>query len=239
MKLILILALLPFLLPPQEPDPLPIDFKKVDRTIAKPPPVSGEARYGIFLFGPNGEKRSFAILDKSRADAGDYDVLWFDLDADGDLAEEGERFASANGKFSLGDFTDPGSGARHRGFELAWTKEYVHFKMIWRGEKPTAGGYGPENGTYASFESTPQKAPIYVPGWDRPFEFEHWMSGTFKRGEETDFKVFVGNRGDRTGTFCSVDDRFLPATANPVATLIYTDAEGRERRTSWTLKKRC
>ena len=221
--------------------PKPIDFAALDRTVKKAPPLSAEARYGLFLFGKNGEKRVFAILDRSK-DAGGkrYDVLWLDRDADGDLTEDGERFtADGKGVFAIGDFLDPGTGRKHTEFTLTWTEASVRFRMLWRGEKVTFGGYGPERSTYAQFAATPAEAPVYVPGWDRPFGFEHWMSGTLQRGGSTDFKVFVGNRGDRTGAFSAVDDKFLPANDSPIATLLWTDADGKAQRTRFELPQRC
>jgi hypothetical protein len=101
------------------------------------------------------------------------------------------------------------------------------------------GGYGPTRETYQDFAASPAKAPVFVPGYDRPFEFEHWMSGTFQRGQVTDFKVFVGNRGDRTGAFSCVDQKFLPAGAHLLATLLYRDVEGKRRRHQARLTGRC
>ena len=78
-----------------------------------------------------------------------------------------------------------------------------------------------------------------MPGYDRPFEFEHWMSGTLRRGGETSFKVFVGNRGDRTGTFSCVDDKFLGSGEHLLATIIYCNRAGEERRAQFSLPDRC
>ena len=241
LSLILVAHLAAQKAPADAPAAKPIDFAALDRTVKKAPPLSAEARYGLFLFGRNAEKRVFAILDRSK-DAGDkrYDVLFFDRDADGDLTEDGERFvANTKGVFTIGDFTDPGTGSKHTEFTLTWTEASVRFRMLWRGDKVTFGGYGPERATYAQFAPTPAAAPVYVPGFDRPFEFEHWMSGTLTRGASTDFKVFVGNRGDRPGTFSAVDDEFLPAGDSPTATLLWTDAHGKAQRTPFELAQRC
>ena len=223
--------------------PRPIDFAALDRSIGKAPKLTADACYGLFLFGTNGEKRVFAILDSSDATASprQYDVLYLDRNANGDLTEDGETFRAGAkaGVFEIGDFTDPGTGAVHKEFTITWTEASVRFRMLWRGSKVTFGGYGPTRDTYAKFAATAAKAPVFVPGWDRPFEFEHWMSGTLTRGESTDFKVFVGNRGDRPGTFSAVDDKFLPAGAAPVATLVWRDAEGKEQRTKLELPERC
>jgi hypothetical protein len=67
------------------------------------------------------------------------------------------------------------------------------------------------------------------------------MSGTLKREEQNDFKVFVGSPGDRPGTFSCVDDTFLPRDGNHyvVATLLYKDRHGQPREARYDLKQRC
>lgn len=241
--------------PTMAADSKPIDFAAVPRTIAKAPPVSSAARYGLFLFGANGEKRVWAILDRSAAmgDGPGFDVLYLDRDADGDLTEAGEtvtrKVAAANktpvaveaadSVFAIGDFVDPATGAKHTGFTITWTEASVRFKLQWRGEKPSFGSYGPTRETYAQFAAVPAKAPIFVPGYDRPFQFEHWMSGELQRGQSNEFKVFVGNVGDRRGAFTTVDDKFLPAGEAPTATLLWTDADGKPQQTKWELTERC
>jgi hypothetical protein len=221
--------------------PQPIDFAAVDRTVAKTPKLTSHALYGLFLFGKDGEKRVWAILDSSSdADPTRYDVLYLDRNADGDLTADGETIRAGNkGVFAIGDFKDPGTGAVHKNFTITWTEESVRFRMLWRGTKVTFGGYGPTRDTYAKFAPTAAKAPVFVPGWDRPLQFEHRMSGTLPPGEDTEFKVFVGNRGDRRGAFSAVDDKFLPDGVAPDATLIWTDQDGKERRTKFTLPERC
>lgn len=238
-------------------DAKPIDFAKVPRTIAKAPAVSDAARYGLFLFGSNGEKRVWAILDRSAAmgTTPGFDVLHLDRDADGDLTEEGETVArkvapanqdkagapadAASSVFEIGDFVDPATGQKHTGFKITWTEASVRFHLQWRGDRPSFGSYGPTRETYAQFAATPAKAPIFVPGYDRPFQFEQWMSGELRRGDSTDFKVFVGNVGDRRGAFTTVDDKFLPPGEAPVATLLWTDADGRPQQTRFALPERC
>jgi hypothetical protein len=228
------------------PPAVPIDFAKVDRTVGKTPSLTTHARYGLFLFGTNGERRVWAILDRAADAAGArFDVLYLDRDADGDLTEPGETIRAAAGedggavKFAVGDFADPATGARHTDFTITWAEASVRFRMQWRGEKVTFGGYGPSRDTYAKFASEPATAPVYVPGHDRPLQFEHWMSGELTRGGSTDFKVFVGNSGDRRGAFSAVDDEFLPAGEAPLAALLWTDRDGKPRETPFRLPERC
>ena len=65
------------------------------------------------------------------------------------------------------------------------------------------------------------------------------MSGAMQRGVDNDFKVFVGNRGDRRGNFSCVDQKFLPADEHVQATLIYRDRDGHEQRYLAKLRERC
>jgi hypothetical protein len=225
--------------------PSPIDFAKVDRTPPRLPPVSVAARYGIYLFGLNGQTRIFAVLDKEKAE-GPYDVLYFDLDGNGDLTAPGERFAGKPDEkgercvFTIGDYRPPHGDAVHKDFRITWTADSgVRFSMLWRGEKRSFGDYGPTRESYAGFGDSLQSAPVFVPGWDRPFQFERWIDEPLQRGGDTDFKVFVGNRGDRTGTFTAVDDKFLPAGEYALATLIYEDQSGKQRTQTFELRQRC
>jgi hypothetical protein len=60
-----------------------------------------------------------------------------------------------------------------------------------------------------------------------------------RRGQDTEFKVFVGNRGDRTGAFAAVDDKFLPEGEYAIATLHYTDSAGQPAHAQFDLRERC
>jgi len=228
--------------------PQPIDFGAVDRTPPKAPALNAaQPLYGMFLFGIHGQTRVWAILDRSAASAKAYDVLYLDRNADGDLTQAGERFAGTSRKgfagsearFDIGAFKDPATGALHTNFEVTWRAASVSFRMRWRGDKITMGAYGPQRETYVQFSKTAADAPIFVPGYDRPFEFEHWMSGTLARTGTTDFKVFVGNRGSRRGAFTCVDDKFLPSGEYVLATLLYETTDGKRARYQAKLTERC
>ncbi len=229
-----------------------IDFAKVPREVPKTPTlIADQPLYGIFLFGQRGEKVVWAILDKSAKDAPVFDVLYLDLNADGDLTRAEERFRGTKPpenpgeppqcRFEIGRFVEPGTQRAHTEFVVTWRPTRVSYQMKWLGGQLTLGCYGTEPDTYGNFSSSPSTAPIFVPGHDQPFRFQHWMSGTLKRDEANDFKVFVGNMGDRPGTFSCVDDTFLPRDGNHyvVATLIYKDRQGQQREARYDLKQRC
>jgi len=233
------LLLLPFVFA----DPEPIDFTSVPERPREEAAYLGSPRYGMFLFGAEGRHAMWAVLDQRDPEGEVYDVLHLDLDADGVLGEEGERFEGvAEGKgrtFTIGDLRQPGSEAVHTDFEVTWTPDSVRWRMHWRGGPITWGGYGPKRETYAGFSEDPAEATVYVPGFDRPLEFEHWMSDELVAGESKDFKVFVGARGSVRGAFSCGDDEFLPEGEYLLATLIYRDLDGKTQRFQAKLRERC
>jgi hypothetical protein len=226
------------------------EFDKFRREVPKLPSlVSSKPLYGILLFGTVTERCMWAVFDKSAQDSPVYDVLYLDLDADGDLRQDGERFRGRttvadtkmdnNAVFEVGRVKDPATGREHTEFTITWRPNRVSCRMKWLGDKMTQGMYGPSLEEYANFSTSPHSAPVLIPGHDRPFQFEHWMSGTLKRSEENDFKVFMGNIGSGRGTFCAVNDKFLPPDDYVVATLVYSDKSGAEKQARFELKKRC
>ena len=230
----------------------PIDFSAVPRTIGKLPECKTDhPLYGLFLFGPKGETRVWAVLDKSRPDAPAFDVLHLDVNANGDLTDEGERFTGKvtgvgeqlQTTFTIGRFVQPGTPPEaprvHTDFSIEWTATRISYRMHWNGGPITMGCYGPDASSYGSFTTDPKTAPILVPGHDLPFQFETWLSGDLARGPFNMFKVFVGNRGSTTGAFSCVDDKFLKPDEFVVATLIYKDLTGKEQSKRYELRERC
>lgn len=235
----------------QEPsEPTPIAFHTVDRSTPELPASDAARTFGLYLFGPKGEHRVWAVLEAPDKDQPPT-TLWFDRDGNGALTDD-ERIAGkaadkprTNGEappvlFKVGEFTTPGSDHPHRDVSITWTPKIgTRFRMLWRGDKVSFGGYGPTLDTYAAFTGDPKNAPIFVPGYDRPFQFERWQTDALVRGQDTDFKVFLGNQGDRTGAFAAVDDEFLPAGEFVIATLHYQTRGGEAATQRFELRERC
>ena len=57
--------------PTDDHDYTAVDYAKLDRTIRKQPVFTSEPLYALFLFGPEGEAKMWAALDKS-----DAKLLW-------------------------------------------------------------------------------------------------------------------------------------------------------------------
>jgi hypothetical protein len=226
------------------------DFSQFKREIPKLPALmASQPLYGVFVFGAEREKYVWAILEKSSDKSSAFDVLLIDLNADGDLTQSTERFAGKVGNpeskaaiqcvFQIGRFADPALGRPHTDFTITWRPHRVSYRMNWLGGKPTIGTFGPEPDQYGNFSTSVQEVPLIVPGHERPFQFEHWMSGKLMRGADNDFKVFLGNKGSGLGMFSSVDDKFLPPGDYVIAKLIYKDQFGKEQQSHFDLKSRC
>jgi hypothetical protein len=219
------------------------DLTRVDRAIKKEPAyVAKNPLYGLALFGRKAEKRVWLVLDRSKPDAPTYDVLHIDRNADGDLTGPGERIKAAGGLFKLGEFTDPATGAKHSEFtvRVSGTEPTVMLSLRWRGKVKFGGGYpeDPEAG-YLRFAARPKDAPVVWVHGDAPFRFQRWYGGKLSIGGSDDFKVFLGQPGRGPSTFAAAQVHFLPAGEFVLATLVYRDAMGKEKRLVCELKERC
>ncbi|HEV3022043.1 MAG TPA: hypothetical protein VGX76_06235 [Pirellulales bacterium] len=224
------------------------DLSKIERRIKKEPHYqSKEPLYGLYVFGPEAKTHIWAVLDKSVDDADQYDVLYFDRDADGDLTEPGERIdgtvQQVSVTFDIGDLKDPHSDDVHTGLSLsrrARDDRSVFLQMQWQGKEPVMGGYAPQSGPYAKFAASAAKAPILwfdASGW---FSFQTWgWNREVAIGSSADMRVFLGHRGVGDNTFCAVSQTFLPDHMPVLAKLIYTDTEGQERSAAAEFHERC
>jgi hypothetical protein len=219
------------------------DLARVDRTIRKEPAYVARAPlYGLALFGPKAEKRVWLVLDKSKPGAPSYDVLHIDSNADGDLTGPGKRIKARGGELVVGDFTDPASGAKHTDFtvRVSGPEPTVMLSLRWRGKVKFGGGYpeDPEAG-YMRFAARPKDAPVVWLRGDAPFRFQRWYGGKLPIGGSEDFKVFLGQSGRGPSTFAAAQEHFLPPGEFVLATLVYRDAMGKEKRLVCELKERC
>jgi hypothetical protein len=101
------------------------------------------------------------------------------------------------------------------------------------------GGYAPDAGPYTQFATTPAAAPVLWPAADGPFSFQFWILRPLTIGAAEDIRVFLGHQGHGRNTFCAVPDTFLPKSVPVLATLVYKDKTGKERRAPSELRERC
>jgi hypothetical protein len=226
-----------------------VDLSKIPRSINKEPAYKAkDPKYALAVFGPEAKTRVWLVLDKSKPDAKNYDVLYADLNANGDLTEANERFAPDDGDaaesklFKLPDFVDPLTKEKHTDVTLHATesRSINILSLRWNGKHKLGGGYpvDPDKG-YMSFGPTPQEAPILWFNGGGPFRFQRWINAKSRIGEETDIRLFLGTPGLGRNTFCAFQEHVLPAEEGVSATLIYQDKNGKEQRAICELKERC
>jgi hypothetical protein len=220
------------------------DLAKVECSLRKEPAYACKAPlYGLAAFGPKAEKAIWLVLDKSKPEGARYDVLFIDLNGDGDLTGPGERLtAGPEGGFRLPEFTDPATGVKHGEFTVRTVGDgpTVMLAVHWRGKFRFGGGYpeDPETG-YMKFAPRPADAPVLWVHGDGPFRFQRWYGGKLPVGGSEDFKVFLGQPGRGPNSFCAAQEHILPAGEWVRATLLYKDGMGKEQRLVCELRERC
>ncbi|MEX0679644.1 MAG: hypothetical protein WD063_21420 [Pirellulales bacterium] len=217
------------------------ELKRIDRTIGKLPQLH-EPLYALAILGAKKETRMWLVVDKSSPQSTQHDVLFIDLDGDGDLTAENERVShqDAEGHFKIPVLVDPKSGVEHTDFSLRLSPGSHMLSVRWRGGHKIGGGYpvDPKDG-YMQFGKSPQEAPIVWLNGDGPFRFQPWYNDTLAIGGETDVKLFLGQEGVGANAFCAFQEHVLPEDEFVVAILIYTDKDGKQREATSNLDLRC
>src|SRR5262245_6155833 len=154
-----------------------LDCRKVERRLRKEPKYTAEPRYALFVLDLAGAFRVWMVADKSRADAPYYDVLYVDLDGDGDLTAPGERFV---GKYDeslapagmamtirVGDLHVPGTALVHTKLLVSTSpkggRTGFWFRMYWNGEHEMSGGYAPVGISTTTWAASAAAAPVFRP----------------------------------------------------------------------------
>ncbi len=219
-------------------------LSSIDRTIAKLPQLN-EPLFALAVLGAQQETRMWLVLDKSSPGATDYDVLFADLDGNGDLTAADERVTvrAAEGRFTIPLLVDPNSGAEHTDFSLRLSgglKPKHMLSLRWRGQHKLGGGYpvDPDDG-YMRFADSPEAAPVVWFNGDGPMRFQPWYDTELAIGGETTVKVFLGQEGVGASTFCAFQEYVLADGELVNATLIYTDTQGKQREATSHLDLRC
>lgn len=242
--LVVVLSLLAFQEPALKSPGL--DFSKVDRTIKKQPAYVDKPQYALLLLGPEGKTRIWMALDKSKAGAGDHDVLYIDRDGDGELGEAGEQVsgvADNHGRtvMSAGKVEFPDAKFLLEDIQVySYVKEsmtFVSFKL--NGSVKVYSAYGPGS-AYLRFGESPEKAPIlHVDPWGT-LAFFHAGPTEMKVGQQITVMLYVGTQGWGPASFTAVDERFLDLEKDKlIVTLIAKDRQGNEIRKKTQLKDHC
>lgn len=254
---LLVCAGLP-LLAQQAPKPSPyveVDYAKVERTIAKEPAYVAVPRYALFVLDPAGTFRTWAVVDRSAPDARFYDVLYFDLDGDGDLTESGERFtgvhrpdgapAGIEMTFKIPEIRVPGSNLVHTKFWLSTApkkdRSGFWFQMYWGGKTEMSGGYGRTGSNTTAWGTSVAAAPIFRPCPDGVLTFATWSElPELRPGGEGHLNVIVGNPGSGPDTLAVVDENFLDLKRDELlVTVVAQDRDGKPVQATSRIQEHC
>lgn len=226
-----------------------LDYTKVERKLTKQPAFVAEPRYAMFVFDMAGDFRVWMVADKSQPDAQYYDVLYVDLDGDGDLTEATERFtgkldekAAAAGMamtIRVGDIRVPGSDLVHTKFLVSTSpkagRSGFWFRMQWGGKVEMSGGYGAKGIDTTKWGPSLATAPIFRPCPHGPLRFATWGDDKLElqAGNSLHLNVIVGNGGSGQDTLTVVDEHFLDLQADELTvTVITKGSTGEARETS-------
>jgi len=232
-----------------------VDYGQIDRSIAKEPAYISTPRYALFLLDPAGRFRVWAVADKSK-DAKYPDILYMDLDGDGDLTEEGERFegradpklAAAGMEMTIrvGDIAVPGTKIVHTKFLVSTSpkegRKGFWFRMMWDGKTEVSGGYAPVGIDTTEWAASAAAAPILRPTPLGPLSFAIWGSHTceLKIGGDTHISLVAGSLGSGPDTLGALDENFLDLGKDEIkVTVIAKDMDGGEVKTTSRIKGHC
>lgn len=222
-----------------------VDYAKLPRKLNAQPDYVDAPGYALFLFGDAGGVRMWAALDRTAEGHGFYNVLWLDLDADGVLGEEGERFvgkydekraaAGVAMTITVGSLAVPGAKHVHEDFMLSTSpkkgRSGFWFRMMWRGKEKISGGYGLTGIDTTEWVDTLADAPVFRPTADGPLSFALWGERDVKLtiGDATRLCVILGNGGSGPDTLCVLDEEFLlPEKDILMMSLAALDRSGKE-----------
>ncbi len=229
-----------------------VDLAKLERQKLKALPklTAEKPLYALAVVGPQTKTQVWLILDKTKPDAKKYDVLWADLNGDGQFDGKRERFETTSNRelgnqvFALGEWTDPATKDTHSNFEVSidLDRPICMVKLDWKGKADLklGGGYAPDGDSgYMRFAESQSEAPLVWLNGDGPFRFQRWYSEKMQVGGEGDLKLFLGQEGVGKHTFCAFQRHVLPEGEAVLATLVYVDNNGKEQRQLYELKERC
>ena len=244
------------------------DFTAVSREIEELPElVSDRPLFNLLLF--SGTTPMWTVLDQSRKDLPKsvYDVLYIDLNSNGSLLDEGERFIDARNAhkdfemggdvlcvFQIKEFSNPVTGHRHSNSNFTWEskvgsdKGRFGFFIWWEEEMQTIGRTG-------SLAHEPEAAPIFVPGFSQTLQFTSETEfaglgtgcptlpipakGDHGKAASSEFYVSLSSPGDRAEASCKASFKVIPDGEPIMATLRYRAANGDYKETTYKLLGRC
>jgi hypothetical protein len=210
-----------------------VDLTKIDRTIAKEPAYQSRSpSYGLLVFGAEAKSRAWVVLDD--------DFLYVDRNCNGDLTEEGERFAIRRNPRDKKNPNAVASVVNVVVTDLGGAKHKLTFRLTSSGVGVDASCHGKQyvGSTYRDdmpFAARPQDAPIVHLNGPLTLQLvdppRQWSPG-----ENLDLVVLFGTPGLGRGTFAYMIQGF---PSRPTAEIQFPakDAGGKPQVVKLALKE--
>jgi hypothetical protein len=216
---------------------LPVDLSTIDRTLKKEPVYNGKPKYCLLVLGPEAKTRIWLVLDG--------DTLYADLNGDGDLTENGKRFAGRSSPSGVNqpdypfqefhEFTLPDiKGERTYGpVSVMHTLLKKEFGPKWHGNDELKARLAEHPGltragvtvrlrgkvrqqAVTDFAERLQDAPVLH--FDGALTFAPVFAPALARGEKpTEIQVGMGTKGLGWDAFALLDYDEVPEGARPLA----------------------
>lgn len=242
--LLLLLALLVgYALAQVPPEAITDDTAEGQSDLALPVFEHGEPLFTRLWLDPEGEFAPWVAFGKSGEESEVYDVMYLDLNDNGDLTEEGERFEARIQRempyFAPGTITVPGSEVQHTGVNIRLYANHrmpsrppnAYVYLSWRGETRMRG--------YAPLGRSLEAAPVLALHATRPLSIDLRGPTQLLIGRETTLSFYGGHRATEGEPFCTILQN-LSADGNTFCvTLIGKNAEDEEVRLEFPLTRFC
>lgn len=227
-----------------------IDFKAIDRRIAREPRYLANPLYGLIIFDPEGKSRVWFVLDRSSPEEPDHDILYIDANGNGDLTEPGERFVGVRGQGNWithkpGPVKIGTSGLEHTGLTIFSSSAQMGgsgpvFRIDVGGKTEMWGGFA-KPGESTGLGPSPEKAPVFLASPDPPLTFiPALLKSEYLQGKPERVAVIVGVAGRGPASFMGVHETYLvPEKDRLFGTWIGKDFEGRPIRERFEIKSHC
>jgi hypothetical protein len=233
-----------------------VDYSKVERSLQKEPTYVAQPLYAMFVLDLAGAYRVTAVVDKTAPNAPFYDVLYLDLDADGDITKPGEKFLGVRDKghadaglemsFRIAQIAVPGTDLVHKKFLMSTApkkdRSGFWFQMLWYGKQEMSGGYGQLGMNTTAWSPTLAKAPILRPCPLGPLHFATWGDAEIelKPGAAARVNVIAGIAGSGPDSLCVVDEKFIDLARDELTvTVICKDRNGETVTETSRIKQHC
>jgi hypothetical protein len=192
-----------------------VDLTKIQRQIAQQPEYQKQPLYCLLVFGPQGQMHKWLALDG--------DDLYVDRNSNGDLTDDGEKFALRNTtRIHLGRVPDGENRMQDAHLQIERYAYGIRMRIDLGDHWTQFVGWDPSD--RLSFSSQTEQAPIIHIGGALTFR---WFNTppVLTAGQNCRFFTSFGTPGVGKGTFAAVQVCNVPREARLTARIDYPNRD--------------